>query len=333
MQTTRDRNDIDLRLAHHDLRNAVRVSPIFGGTLRTIPHAKDIKAASTFQRLPLMVGSLIFILLLAGCAADSFSVLVPGGPAAARIAELWWLLLGLGTAIFLLVMAALGMALFRRRRPEQTVTGGSTHTDNRVILWAGMIGPAIILISIFAFSVKTMAQLSSLIPDDEFVVHVIGHQWWWEVRYPNQVVATANEIHIPVGQPVSVRLSTQDVIHNFWIPNLHGKMDMVPGQTNEFWIQADRAGEYWGECAEFCGIQHAKMRFVVVAEPVEQFTAWIEHQRLPAAPPDARARPDSRSFWVRPVSIAIRSKVPMLVAISVPISPISPAAVHWQRAR
>jgi len=265
--------------------------------LQTIPCVKDPTVAPVFQRLFFIPGSLFFILLLAGCAADSPSILDPRGPAATSIAELWWLIFGLGTVIFLLVMVALGLALFRRRSSTASETGGSTRNDNRVILWAGIIGPAIVLIVIFALSVRTMAMLSSTTPGAEFVVHVTGHQWWWEVQYPNQAVETANEIHIPVGQPILVRLSTEDVIHNFWIPNLHGKMDMVPGQTNEFWIQADTAGEYWGECAEFCGIQHAKMRFVVVAEPLAEFTAWLDQQRaVPPAPVDALAQRGQQIF-------------------------------------
>jgi cytochrome c oxidase subunit 2 len=121
--------------------------------------------------------------------------------------------------------------------------------------------------------------------DDRLVIEVIGHQWWWEVNYPDQGFVTANEIHIPVGEPVQVQLIAADVIHSFWVPELHGKLDLVPGQTNTLWLEADTVGEYRGLCAEFCGIQHAKMLFVVVAEPREEFDAWAAAQQEPAPQP------------------------------------------------
>jgi cytochrome c oxidase subunit 2 len=119
----------------------------------------------------------------------------------------------------------------------------------------------------------------------------VGHQWWWEVRYPSGV-ATANEIHIPVGQPLLVRLEAADVIHDFWVPPLARKMDAVPGHSNSFWMSADAPGEYRGTCAEYCGAQHAWMRLLVVAEPPAAFDAWQRAQLAPAAPPasDASAR-------------------------------------------
>src|SRR5205814_7082516 len=125
---------------------------------------------------------------------------------------------------------------------------------------------------------------------------VLGHQWWWEVQYrmgdPNQYVATANEIHIPVGRPVDLQLVSADVIHSFWAPRLHGKVDLVPGMDNRIRLQADRPGVYQGACAEFCGLQHAHMRFVVVAEEPAAFEAWLDHERKPAAehPPTAEAK-------------------------------------------
>lgn len=116
-------------------------------------------------------------------------------------------------------------------------------------------------------------------------VQVSGHQWWWEVRYPQQGFATANEIHIPVGQPIRLELTSADVVHNFWVPELHGKIDMTPGKVNTLWLQADQAGVYRGKCAEYCGTQHAKMELIVVADPPEQFGAWLARQQQPAPEP------------------------------------------------
>src|SRR5205085_2312709 len=126
-------------------------------------------------------------------------------------------------------------------------------------------------------------------------VEITGHQWWWEAEYwdavPSQRVRTANEIHLPVGEPVLVRLRSADVIHSFWVPALHGKRDLIPGHDSSLWIQADRAGTFGGQCAEFCGYQHAHMRLLVVAESRGAFDGWLARQRQPAPEPgDDRTR-------------------------------------------
>jgi cytochrome c oxidase subunit 2 len=122
-------------------------------------------------------------------------------------------------------------------------------------------------------------------------VDVIGHQWWWDFQYrsdrPQELVSSPNELHLPVGVRVVLRAVSRDVIHSFWVPNLHGKRDLIPGQVTPLWLQADRPGVYRGQCAEFCGVQHAHMAFVVVAEPLDRFNAWLQHQRQPAPPPVA----------------------------------------------
>jgi cytochrome c oxidase subunit 2 len=155
----------------------------------------------------------------------------------------------------------------------------------------GAVFPAIVLVAVFGVTLATMSAVARPPASDELVVEVIGRQFWWEVHYPNQQVTTANEIHIPVGQPVEIRLEAIDVIHSFWVPQLHGKLDMIPGRTNRYWLQADRPGEYRGLCAEFCGIQHANMQFIVVAEAPQAFDAWLARQTEPAAEP---ADPEAR---------------------------------------
>jgi cytochrome c oxidase subunit 2 len=218
--------------------------------------------------------------MLAGC-AGSPSILEPRGPAAAEIANIWWLLLALGTAVFLAVLAFLLFSLFRRRRtlPDEATTN---RTGTRIVVWAGLLAPAVILLVVYGLTIRGLRVLATPASADELTIHVVGRQWWWEVRYPQHGFETANEIHIPVGQPVQIVLSSPDVIHSFWVPELHGKLDMIPGQTNAYWLQADAPGEYVGECAEFCGIQHTKMAFAVVAEAQTEFTAWLEQQRQPA---------------------------------------------------
>lgn len=227
-------------------------------------------------------------LLLSGC-INSPNVFDPKGPASREIANLGLLLMGMGTAVFILVMGLLFYALFRRRGQETEggdgrITPPSARSQNWVIL-GGVIFPAVILSILLFFTITTLQALSAPEPLDDFTVEVIGRQWWWEVRYPQHQIVTANEIHIPVGQPVRVLMTSSDVIHSFWVPDLNGKLDMIPGQTNEFWLQADSVGEYWGECTEFCGIQHAKMNFVVVAETAEEYSRWVEREQQPPATP------------------------------------------------
>ncbi|HEU5103656.1 MAG TPA: cytochrome c oxidase subunit II [Roseiflexaceae bacterium] len=218
------------------------------------------------------------VLLLAGCAAPS--VLAPQGPAAERIAGLWWIMFGLAGAIYGAVVALLLIGLFRRRRVEPD--SERPPSEGQVwILGGGVVLPTAILSLLFVLTLGTMAALAAP-PSDALTVEMLGHQWWWEVRYPDAQVTTANELHIPAGRPVRLLLTSADVIHSFWVPELHGKMDLVPGRPNTFWIEARRPGIYRGQCAEYCGYQHAKMAFLVIAEPPDQFAAWLETQRRPA---------------------------------------------------
>jgi cytochrome c oxidase subunit 2 len=220
-------------------------------------------------------------LALGGCAAPS--TLAPQGLAAERIAGLWWIMFGLAGAIYALVLALLLIGLFRRRRlePER-----ERHpTDGRAwILGGGVALPVAVLLLLFALTIGTMASLAAP-PSDAMTIELVGHQWWWEVRYPDGPVTTANELHIPAGVPVRLSLTSADVIHSFWAPELHGKIDLTPGRTSSFWIEARQPGVYRGFCAEYCGDQHAKMAFLVIAEPPEQFAAWLERQRQPASAP------------------------------------------------
>jgi cytochrome c oxidase subunit 2 len=173
----------------------------------------------------------------------------------------------------------------RRRAPGENRQGGTM-----IVIVAGMLVPALILIVLFVLNTNVLGQVSAVQPGDgSLVVEVSGRQWWWEVRYPDGQITTANEITIPAGQPVLLRLESEDVIHSFWVPELHGKMDLIPGRVNDFWIQADEPGVYIGECAEYCGTQHAKMLFRVVAVSADDFTEWTAQMSQPAALPQARS--------------------------------------------
>jgi cytochrome c oxidase subunit II len=190
----------------------------------------------------------------------------PQGPVAEAIAELWWLLLGLGAAVFLAFGVLLVVGLFRR-----TPTAGF----GRWMVVGGVVAPLLVLVVVFAATVQAMREMPDGTPSDALVVEVVGHQWWWEVRYPAEGITTTNELHIPVGRPVALRLTSADVIHSFWVPALAGKMDLLPDDVNTLVLRADEPGEHLSHCAEFCGLRHANHRLIVVAEPAERFTAWV----------------------------------------------------------
>ncbi|MBI3969369.1 MAG: cytochrome c oxidase subunit II [Chloroflexi bacterium] len=251
------------------------------------------------RRLPTVRGCLLVTFaagaLLHGCAGAP-STLDPQGPVAARIADLWWLMASLGTAVYLTVMAVL---LWTTLRPHQQTADepashgpGSAAADRNevaLIVVGGIAVPAIILFFLMVSNIRTIVALAAPGSKGEsasdLTVTVIGRQFWWEVRYPGAAFVTANEIRVPVGRPVRLELTSTDVIHSFWVPQLMGKLDMIPGQTTSTWLQADRPGVYRGQCAEYCGVQHAHMAFLVVAEPPDQFAAWVDRQRQPAVEP------------------------------------------------
>jgi cytochrome c oxidase subunit 2 len=137
--------------------------------------------------------------------------------------------------------------------------------------------------------VITGKKVEGLTSKNPVTIQVTGHQWWWEITYPNpqadQTVVTANEIHIPVHTPVVILTNSADVIHSFWAPNINGKRDLLPGYSSAFWIQIDQPGTYHGQCAEFCGLQHAHMGFSIVAEDANEFQAWEAQQLKPATEP------------------------------------------------
>jgi cytochrome c oxidase subunit 2 len=154
-----------------------------------------------------------------------------------------------------------------------------------LIVGGGIAGPAVVLLTLNVASLRTLVAVAAPAETPALSLEVVGHQWWWEVRYPDQHVSTANEIAIPAGQTVLLHLASVDVIHSFWVPRLAGKMDLNPGQTNTTWLEADEPGRYRGACAEFCGIQHANMVFTVFADPPDQYQAWVAAQQQPAATP------------------------------------------------
>jgi len=252
------------------------------------------------RRWKLLAPLALLVAFLSGC-GEAPAIFDAAGQAAKQINSLWWLLFGLGSAVYIVVMGYLFLALYRRRQPttdavlapDGDLGGGNT----RVVIWGGIIIPALILLIVYGFTFRTLWALSANDQETDLTIEVIGHQWWWEVRYADHAIVTANEIHIPVGRPVRVQLTSADVIHSFWVPELHGKLDMIPGRVNTLWIDADRPGEYWGICAEFCGTQHAKMFFLVIALPSAEFDTWLSaQQQTPPEPTETVAQQGKQLF-------------------------------------
>lgn len=211
---------------------------------------------------------------LAGCAGP-LSTLDPGGPAAAAIATLWWVMLAGAAVLFALVIALLAIALLR---PEW----GRSVSPRRWIVLGGLALPAVVLPPLVAYGLVAGERLLPLPGQEPMRIDVIAEQWRWSFRYPGHDGVTTGELHLPAGQPVDLAVTSLDVIHSFWIPRLAGKIDAVPGHVNALRIQADVAGRYHGICAEFCGDGHAGMRFEAVAHPAEDFDAALAAFGAPA---------------------------------------------------
>lgn len=212
-------------------------------------------------------------------------VLDPAGPFAQPVTLLAWTLLIGGALVLIVVLAALGVALWGKPALRRRLGGDRA-------IWIGGVGfPAVVLTALLVWGLWLTSDLQAVAPKPgEMRVRVTGEMWWWRVAYLDDqgrrtVTHDANELHIPAGQTVLIELDSADVIHSFWVPRLSGKMDMIPGRRNLLRIQADRPGTYGGQCAEYCGGPHALMGFVVIAHAPEDFARWRAARRGPAASP------------------------------------------------
>src|SRR6185503_10842567 len=220
------------------------------------------------------------------------SATAPASPEAHAIAHLFWWMLAVGGAIWLLVAAtAIRSAFARRGAPGDDGlmrVSAETHTRLQRVVIGATVVTGVILMSFLVFDFSVGRALAAF-PAQSLTVDVTGHQWWWQIEYedpnPSLSVTTANEIHVPVGEPVQFKLASHDVIHSFWVPNMNGKRDLIPGYRSSIWFRADTPGVYRGQCAEFCGLQHAHMAFLVVAQPRAEFTRWLLQQRTSGATP------------------------------------------------
>lgn len=224
------------------------------------------------------------------------------GYAARLEARLGWTLIVIAVAMVCLVSILLLAGIYRRRGTESA----GPRPRGQGIAWivlGGIALPIITLAGVLLLTVTTMSAVVAPGVSAPLSVTVIGHRWWWEVRYPgaspDAQVTTANEIHIPVGRQVRLELRSADVIHSFWTPELAGKTDLIPGQVTGMWIEAERAGTYRGQCGEYCGAQHAHMSSMVIAESPDHFARWLELQRHAAAESDAASSAHGRDIFLR----------------------------------
>jgi cytochrome c oxidase subunit II len=235
------------------------------------------------------------LLGLAACAGKSPSMLDPKGPAARTVTSIWWPMVAVATGVTIFVVAMGWYGVVRGRHVREEDIKRDVPWGDRFILIAGLGVTGAILIGFFVFSVARSVTLARAEPGID--ITVIGHDWWWEVRYPNGAV-TANEIHIPAGQRVNLTLTSVDVIHSFWVPQLGPKTDLIPGRTTHAWIEADHPGEFRGQCFEYCGLQHAHMVFFVIAETPDAFGRWVDDTAQPANAPTSQLAAEGQQVFL-----------------------------------
>jgi cytochrome c oxidase subunit II len=239
----------------------------------------------------------------------SQEMLDAAGVQAAHIADLWWLMVAVCAVVFAGVVSAMLWAVWRSPRSDAATPpdlSSLQRKDKRagLVVWTAVSVSALALVALIGASAATDRKLLDLPLANGLNIELTANQFWWDVKYdpqdPQRRFSTANEIHIPVGRPIVVTLKSNDVIHSFWVPNLHGKKDLIPGRTGTILFRADKPGTYRGQCAEFCGFQHAKMALLVIAEPAEQFEEWAAQQRTPPPEPKGDAAKGRELFLSKP---------------------------------
>jgi len=233
------------------------------------------------RRCALLPAGVLVPLLAAGCGNQD--VLAPHSHAEHRISVLWWVMMAVAWLGFGLVVVLLFLGWVRRNRASLPF-GGGERAATALVIGLGVAMPIVLLSALFVWSDIFLIR-STDAPSrgsTKLTVRVTGHQWYWEIKYPGTRAVTANELHIPVRTRVRVVGTTADVIHSLWVPELNRKIDLIPGRDNVVLLDADRVGTYPGQCAEFCGLQHAHMEIRVIAQPAAQFRAWLATEAKPA---------------------------------------------------
>ncbi len=226
----------------------------------------------------ILPAALIFVLSACSRVEQPLNSLDPQGPIAERIDTLFWVVFWIAAAIFVVVQGGIlvSILLFRDRK-GRSEDPKQTHGNAKLeIVWTAI--PTLILAGIAVPTFQTVFDLADC-PSDAMEINIVGHQWWFEYQYPDYDITTANVMVIPADTEICAKMTSADVIHNFWIPKLNGKRYLVPGQETELRLRADEPGEFWGHCAEFCGLSHAKMRARVEAMSPSDFDAWVANQQ------------------------------------------------------
>lgn len=264
---------------------------LLGRRRRTSPQMNLFRFSLMRRRSALLLAILAPTLLSACILNSNQSPFETAGPVAEDQKNIFIFIFIIAVVVFVVVEAALLYSILKfRQKGGASKLPKQVHGNTRLeIGWS--LAPIVIL-AIIAVPTLIMIMdqdrgpLDGRVPDNPLVINAVGHQWWFEFEYPGEDVITANELHIPVDRAVDVQLISDDVIHSFWIPQIAGKVDMIPGQGNSMWIQASETGTFLGQCAEFCGEAHANMRFHVVAETAEEYQAWLDGMRRPPASPE-----------------------------------------------
>lgn len=234
---------------------------------------------------------MIIPVLLTACSTP-LSILDPTGPAAREAAGLWWGMFVFFSLVLLAVVATWIYAILRRPSAAHQSTDlldhGTVQEQKQQQTWiigGGIVLPAVSIVLLLMFGIPAGNRMAGVGLDSQHTlqINITGHQWWWEVTYPDSLITLKDELHIPAGTPVRLSLSSADVIHSFWVPRIGRKLDMIPGRTNDMFFQAGEPGEYHGICAEFCGLAHAQMRFKVYVHTAEDFAVWLASQQVAEA--------------------------------------------------
>jgi cytochrome c oxidase subunit 2 len=242
----------------------------------------------------LRAAAVTIALATAGCASHE-SVLAPHGPDAARIAQLAWILFGVGALVMALVLVVLWLAMYGSPRARARLAGGNA------VVAGGIVLPALTLTGLLGYGVWAMRVDARGLEREVERIAVVGEQWWWRLTYlgpDGRPFASANEIRIPVGRAVEFALTSTDVIHSFWVPSLGGKVDMIPGRATKLRLAAHRSGVFRGPCAEYCGGPHALMTANIVAMPADEFEAWRAREAAPAREPAREPERQGKSLFL-----------------------------------
>ncbi len=234
-----------------------------------------------------LFSALLLVAIVAGCGGEfPQSTLHPTSDFGSEIDGLFRVIFWWAVVVFVVVEVSLFYIIFRFRErpgsPEPRRIHGSTLLE---VVWT--LVPATILVFIAVPTIQTIINVSGRVPDDALVVDVIGHQWWWEYRYPDFDITTANEVHVPQGRTVQFRMTSMDVIHSFWVPRIGGKRDVVPGRTTYIAFTPDSTGTFYGQCAEFCGVSHANMGLRLMVDSPSDFDDWVRREQRPPPPPES----------------------------------------------